>query len=777
MFNPAQQSVMDHGLLESGFSVILQMPTGSGKTWLAKQALLDSLKRGLRGIYLAPLKALAEELSEQWKTEFKDSHIGVFTGDYGKNGQKYPVSFSNSQILIMTPERLDACTRRWRSHWSWIPEIDWIVVDEIHLLGDSNRGARLEGTLSRIRRLNPFCRILGLSATLGNRGELADWLEGVEFCHEWRPVPLEWKELHYRKANDKVNVLLKALKPIQELQGQSIVFVQSRRRSEHLASVLREEGFLAKHHHAGLTLSKRSETEKSFRNKETKILIATGTLEMGINLPARQVVLYDLHGFNGTGFTPLTVNTVWQRAGRAGRPGFDEQGEVVLLTPSWDRSTNHYAQGRFESIRSKISEPHTLAEQILLEVYAGLARTANELEKVFSTSLAVFQKQPLSVTETIQDMIDSGMLKEEKKETKTLLKATSLGRIACRHHLQPQTILRLKTFLEAFQVFTEFDLLIAAVSSPDCQPILCVDYEEIEKLSEEISQQSSVLFQNPSRVPEILKVDGKRLLSSLKGALVLWRWTVFGDIELVAEEDGCYPFEIYLLIESVDRLLLAACSIQKILDQQENMTESETDVEAIESSPSMIRIELLRQMLLTGLEKEQASLTLINGLGTTMITRLLEFGINNLNDLKEANPVHLGTVKGLSEKRAKRWIEDAREVQIKIPPDIAAYRLNGVASEIYLSVDPYRLRRALNLDVKFLKSGEWIVRGGSEPRQVTKIYNGYKCSCPDFSKGNHCKHIMAVQLEMNDPELSVAAKQIQQSIQHPYLELFGLWFQ
>ena len=174
------------------------------------------------------------------------------------------------------------------------------------------------------------------------------------------------------------------------------------------------------------------------------------------------------------------MNTVWQRAGRAGRPGFDEQGEVVLLTPSWDHSTNHYAQVRFESIRSKISEPHTLAEQILTEVHAGLARTANELEKVFSTSLAVFQKQPMSVTETIQDMIDSGMLKEEEKETKTLLKATSLGRIACRHHLQPQTILRLKTFLEAFQVFTEFDLLIAAVSSPDCQPILCVDYEEIE---------------------------------------------------------------------------------------------------------------------------------------------------------------------------------------------------------------------------------------------------------------------------------------------------------
>jgi helicase len=214
-----------------------------------------------------------------------------------------------------------------------------------------------------------------------------------------------------------------------------------------------------------------------------------------------------------------------------------------------------------------------------------------------------------------------------------------------------------------------------------------------------------------------------------------------------------------------------------MLDQQENMTESETDAAINEASPSMIRIELLRQMLLTGLEKQQASLTLINGLGTKMIKRLLELGINNLNDLKETNPVHLGTVKGLSEKRAKRWIEDAREVQIKIPPDITAYRLNSVASEISLSVDPYRLRRALSLEVKFLESGEWRVNGGSEPRYVTKLFNNYKCTCPDFSKGNHCKHIMAVQLEMNDPELSASAKKIKQSIQHPYLELFGLWFQ
>ena len=79
MMNPAQKSVMEHGLLQSGFSVILQMPTGSGKTWLAKQALRESLNLGLRGVYLSPLKALAEELSNEWTQEFSDIEVGIFT--------------------------------------------------------------------------------------------------------------------------------------------------------------------------------------------------------------------------------------------------------------------------------------------------------------------------------------------------------------------------------------------------------------------------------------------------------------------------------------------------------------------------------------------------------------------------------------------------------------------------------------------------------------------------------------------------------------------------
>src|SRR6185312_1411423 len=96
-------------------------------------------------------------------------------------------------------------------------------------------------------------------------------------------------------------------------------------------------GVSAGHHHAGLDGANRRQLEGEYRSGTLRALVSTGTLEMGLNLPARQVVLYDLQAFDGTGFVPLSVNTVWQRAGRAGRPGLDTRGEVVLIAPSWDR--------------------------------------------------------------------------------------------------------------------------------------------------------------------------------------------------------------------------------------------------------------------------------------------------------------------------------------------------------------------------------------------------------------------------------------------------------
>src|SRR5262245_64988989 len=98
---PPQAEVLASGFLDSGFSCVLQMPTGSGKTWLAERAIEDTLRRGYRAIYLTPLRALAAELTSRWQTTFNEFEVGVFTGDFGRH-TAYPVAFKDARLLVMT---------------------------------------------------------------------------------------------------------------------------------------------------------------------------------------------------------------------------------------------------------------------------------------------------------------------------------------------------------------------------------------------------------------------------------------------------------------------------------------------------------------------------------------------------------------------------------------------------------------------------------------------------------------------------------------------------
>ena len=767
---------MDHGLLTSGFSCILQMPTGSGKTWLARLAIKQSLQRGLRAVYLTPLRALAEELNSQWMETFCEDSIGIFTGDYGTSTQNYPVPFKDARVLIMTLERLDACIRNWRSHWQWIPEVDLVVIDEVHMLGDAGRGARLEGTINRLRRLNPFCRFLGLSATLGNRGELADWLDGVEFETTWRPVSLSWRITHYRKAEDKPRLLTDELGQAKASGTQSLVFVQSRRRCESLTRQLQEQGINADYHHAGLKHSRRREVESAFRHRRTQALLATGTLEMGLNLPVRQVMLYDLQGFNGELFANLTTNTVWQRAGRAGRPGLDDQGEAVLFAPTWEKGADRYPRGNFERIESQLNHPATLAEQVLIEVRSGLTKSNVQLERAFNSSLGRFQGKQCPIEGTVEDMLEAGMLQLEtnEKSGKERLKATALGRIATRHFLRPATVLQLKRILLGESQLTFFDLIVVAASCPDCEPVLAVDFEELDRLADDLGDQESLLCSEPNCLGATdLEVSGKRLLSVFKTAVVLMHWVDCGEVDEVAQDHNCYPFEIHRLQESMDRLLLAMGAIRKWLDEPEFEWEEETE----EKSPQLLQIELLRQMILCGLKAEQAQLTFIDGIGSKLAQRLIDAGVRSLDDLKTASPNFLGTLHGISVDRAKSWIQKANslaQTETTIPKG-GLLRTASVNCE--LEVDPYRFRRALDLNVRQMTTNEWQVTGGLDPHRVRWVGTSYTCDCPDHAKGHICKHILSVRLTMKDKELCELRDTLAKEQGQEHLDLFNLWFE
>lgn len=778
--NPAQQAVVDRCLLSSGFNCVLQMPTGAGKTWLAELAIEQAVLAGRRAVYLTPLRAQADELFARWRSRFDPAKVGVFTGSYGQPGRPYPVPLAQAQILVMTPERLDACTRAWRSHWNWIPEVDLVVVDELHLLGDANRGARLEGAMLRIQRLNPFLRILGLSATLGNRGELADWLGGVDFGSDWRPIPLSWTIDRFRKAQEKPALLLEHVARCVAGGGLSLVFVQSRRRAEELASLLAGAGLRASHHHAGLESAQRSSREAAFRERNLDVLVSTGTLEMGLNLPVRQVVLYDLQRFDGWEFAPLPVWSVWQRAGRAGRRGLDTQGEVVLLAPRWDGGAADYARGEFEPIRSALAAPRFLAEQIVTEVASGLCRTRRHLERALGASLAARQGS-LPVNATLDEMVNAGMLvwKDSPRQGSTL-RATRLGRAAARHMLAPATVLHLAAGLREADLegWTFFDLLLLLASSAECAPLLPVDFEELDLLAARLTVEPSVVLTEGSDGLNRFSIQGRRALHVIKTALVARAWTRRGDLESVAEDFGCYPFEVRRLIESLGRLLQASTDLERGLQEQED---DPNDSEVRDEATLRERLDALGRMIQAGLDEEAVTLTLVPGIGPKLAARIAATGVSEIEDLACCEPEDLDAVRGISKLRASTFIS-AAEAIVK---SHSAWTFREVTQGVSVAcsrwpseVDPYRLGRAIELRVARRVGDGWRVWGGTEPHLVNADEEAMACDCVDAAKGHRCKHVLAVQLDQKDPALLELAQRLSHcQATGTSIDLAALWLQ
>ena len=778
--NPAQQEVVDRGLLTSGFSVGLQMPTGAGKTWLAEYAIGTVLCSGQRAIYLTPLRALANELVERWRHTFDGFDVGVFTGEHGQR-QPYPVPFDRARLLIMTPERLDACTRHWRSHWSWLPEVGLLVVDELHLLGEPRRGPRLEGALLRAQRLNPFMQVLGLSATLSNRSELAEWLGGVEFGSSWRPIPIEWRTVRYRKATDKPRVLIDEVRRCVDEGGQSLVFVQSRRRAETLAVELRGSGVSAGHHHAGLEAQERRQLEEVYRTGTLRALVSTGTLEMGFNLPARQVVLYDLQCFDGQEFIPLSVNTVWQRAGRAGRRGLDTKGEVVLVAPTWDRNPDHYSRGQFERIASGLGESGALAEQILAEITAGLARTRAQLARNMDLSLAAYQRSLPELDRVVGAMLEGGMLVEVLEESArgATLKPTRLGRIAVRQMLAPSTVVGLSRGLldDTCQPLTFFDVLLLCVATDDCEPLIPADFEELEQLGAMLAKERSTLLEGGrDTIASRVGAEAKRLLTVIKTALVVRAWTRDGDAARVADDFGCYAFEVRRLTESMERILAAAVAVLSPPKEEEGADEFGP---LADEGPSLAeRVRALYAMVANGIDESVVTLTFISGIGGTLARRLRNAGIMDIDELALAEPSEVAKIRGVALARAERWVAEATE-KIGMRSAFALRETGDITrlstKEWTFPVDPYRLRRALDLHVQ--RRGEnFTVSGGLEPHRVSRGPSGALCDCADFAKGRECKHVLAVRIHCDDSDILPLITKLSVSPMTGALDLFQLWF-
>ena len=181
--NPPQEASIEAGLME-GEDMIVASPTASGKTFIAELAMVNQVVNNEKtAVYIVPLKALASEKYQDFSERYGNLNVRMSVGDLDEAGE----GLENADIVIVTSEKLDSMLRH---NPSWIHEIGLVVVDEIHLLTSPNRGPTLEVTLTRLRDLLEF-QLLGLSATISNSNDLADWLDAELVESGYRPVELK----------------------------------------------------------------------------------------------------------------------------------------------------------------------------------------------------------------------------------------------------------------------------------------------------------------------------------------------------------------------------------------------------------------------------------------------------------------------------------------------------------------------------------------------------------------------------------------------------------
>jgi len=182
---PCQEKAIKAGML-SGRNLLVCTPTASGKTLIAELVMLKSiLEHKGKAIYIVPLKALANEKYKDFTAHYGHlCKIAIAIGDFDSQD----AYLRNFDMIICTSEKLDSLIRH---NTPWLRDVAVVIVDEIHLLNDPGRGPTLEVLITLLRKLLEDVQVIGLSATIGNPDELAEWL-GAELVEDnWRPVKLK----------------------------------------------------------------------------------------------------------------------------------------------------------------------------------------------------------------------------------------------------------------------------------------------------------------------------------------------------------------------------------------------------------------------------------------------------------------------------------------------------------------------------------------------------------------------------------------------------------
>jgi ATP-dependent Lhr-like helicase len=319
------------GPILAGHHVLLIAPTAGGKTEAAALPVLSRMLtedwRGLSVLYICPIKALLNNLESRLSglAGLLGRSAQLWHGDIGA-GAKRQTERELPDILLTTPESLEGILIGRRDHQRLLGSVRCVVIDELHAFAGDDRGWHLLALLERVRALcTSEPQRIGLSATVGNPAALLDWVAG--HCDGERTlVQITAPAADVDLTVDHVGSIENAATLISRLHGgeKRLVFCDSRSRVEELSQELRSRDVDVYVSHAALSLDTRSQAELAFTERQNCVIVATSTLELGLDVgDLDRVIQID---------APATVASFLQRLGRTGRRAGATRNTLFLAT-------------------------------------------------------------------------------------------------------------------------------------------------------------------------------------------------------------------------------------------------------------------------------------------------------------------------------------------------------------------------------------------------------------------------------------------------------------
>ncbi|MGV9269633.1 DEAD/DEAH box helicase [Kitasatospora sp. NPDC003701] len=455
-FNPVQAAAVP-AVIDGDEHVVVVAPTGAGKTAIGMVAALTAHRRGRKAAWLVPQRSLTDELDRDlaaWRRA--GLRVVRLTGEAAVDNDLV----RDADLWVATTEKFEAICRA-GSLRAALAEVGCLVVDEIHLLGDPVRGPVLEALLARVREDAARVRIVGLSATVANADQLADWLGARLIRSPWRPTRLTWQlpEMPIdadapdwaTRNHTRIRRTVDLARHHTTTGGSVLVFCGSKRSVRTTALALAQdrgvdttgadpddsdlvERLCTK---AGVRLHYRDwphkrDAEQAFRTREADVLVATSTVAAGVNLPARAVIVRDTQ----IGMSRIEVSMVQQMFGRAGRIGAGErEGHAYLLTAPSERHHWQALLAAGYTVTSRIRD--RLPDHLLAEAVQNRLATLTQAENWWKGTFAFHQGHhpfdPLhDATDFLTETAYLTRVPDPDGEGGDRLEATELGRLTSR---------------------------------------------------------------------------------------------------------------------------------------------------------------------------------------------------------------------------------------------------------------------------------------------------------------------------------------------------------